>query len=103
MSTLFQSPPTQPPSKPANPTLLVITMVVCTIAILSFLLFYNLVMPQAPSRLERPSEALIDEVPIWSTVASFPLPFMQTPQTGAVRIILVPAAGFAFYGLAAYL
>lgn len=103
MSTLFQSPPTQPPSKPANPTLILITMVVCTIAILSFFLFYNFVMPQAPSRLERPSEALIDEVPIWSTVASFPLPFMQNPQTVAALIILFTAAVFAFYGLAAYL
>src|SRR5262245_20563519 len=65
--------------------------------------FYGMLLPQTPSRLARPSAALIPERPLWAWVVSLPLPIPHHPLPLATCLIGVTVGAFAVYGLAIYI
>ena len=65
--------------------------------------FYAFIIPQTPGRLVRTAAALIPELPLWSAVASSPLPVPQTSYGVAILLIAFAVLGFAAYGAAVYL
>ncbi len=66
-------------------------------------LFYGFVLPLTPGRLERPSAALIAELPIWARVASLRLPVPQSGGSVALALLAMGVLAFGAYGLALWL
>lgn len=78
-----------------------------TLGALAFLLlisysFYSFIVPQTPARLMRPSARLIHEFPLWSFIASFRLPILQTGQGVAILLVSFGLTAFTIYALALY-
>jgi hypothetical protein len=65
--------------------------------------FYGFVLPLTPGRLERPSAALIGELPLWSRVASLPLPVPQSGTAAALALMACGCLAFGAYGWALWL
>lgn len=65
-------------------------------------LFYSFIVPQTPTRLMRQSALLIAELPLWSSIASLPIPIPHSTQGVAVLLISFAVTAFSAYGLALY-
>jgi len=66
-------------------------------------LFSALVLPQAPGRMAEPSADLIGAWPLWSFVASLPLPVPRESHVLALAVVVTSLVKFAAYASAVYL
>ena len=82
---------------------LILMLSVCAFILFLACLFYGVIIPQTPGRMERPSAALIPEEPLWAALAALPLPIPRHPHLVAVCLIGVAIVMFAAYGLAVYI
>jgi hypothetical protein len=65
--------------------------------------FFALMAPLTPARMARDSVPLIAELPIWSAIASAPLPIPQNAQILALLLVVMTALAFGAYGAAVVL
>jgi len=73
---------------------------VCALVLLAAFAFYAFVVPQTPGRLARPSAALVEELSLWSSIASSSLPVPRGRQSVAAALIVGAAAAFVAYAAA---
>lgn len=66
-------------------------------------LFYNFVVPQTPGRLLRHSMELVPKFPLWSWIASQPLPVPSQTEAVAIGLVLFAILAFVAYGTTVYL
>ena len=64
--------------------------------------FYAFIVPQTSARLERASAGLIDDLDLWSSLASAGLPVPRGQWTIATSLILSTLLVFGLYGVAVY-
>lgn len=65
--------------------------------------FYNLIIPQTPGRMTRPTASLIADLPLWSFITSLPLPVPQNSHLVAVLLVGFSLIAFASYALAIFI
>ena len=58
------------------------------------------ILPQAPGRMAKPSAALIGSLPLWSFIASLPLPIPQQSLSVALCLLAISTTRFVCYGIA---
>lgn len=65
--------------------------------------FFNVIVPQTPTRVARVSFTLSDDLPLWSFLTSLPIPVPSASWLVATVLVAVTIVTFAAYGLAVVL